>query len=112
MDMIDGFWLWSGVMAFVALFAWLAWRGWVKRPEEELEAAPDIVVCERCRTAGKPAMFDPGDGLTETLLWICALLPGVVYSMWRRNSRKRICAACQSAEVVPLMSPRGQEITR
>lgn len=42
--------------------------------------------------------------LLEVVLWLCLLLPGVIYSLWRLSARRRVCAAC-GAHVVPSDTP-------
>ncbi|MGN6111257.1 MAG: hypothetical protein ACTHU0_39530 [Kofleriaceae bacterium] len=44
----------------------------------------------------------------ELVLWLCFLVPGIVYSLWRTSQQSPQCATCGSREIVPLASPRGE----
>jgi hypothetical protein len=43
--------------------------------------------------------------LIELVLWLCFAVPGLVYSLWRINSRHQACSACGSRALVPTTSP-------
>lgn len=68
------------------------------------------MVCTRCEHVGEPAQHTPGSFGLELLLWLLLIVPGLLYSVWRLHSRSDRCAVCGSADLVPLQSPRGQEI--
>lgn len=61
--------------------------------------------CTVCGTVGYPARITKGHVLMELALWICFLVPGLIYSLWRLVSRYDGCGACGSAAIVPLDSP-------
>lgn len=56
--------------------------------------------CKNCGFVGSPAL--PGHGLVELLLWLCYLLPGLIYSLWRRGSGKHVCPTCHAPYMIPL----------
>lgn len=60
--------------------------------------------CAACGTFGRGRTHTPGHFLIEVVLWLCLLLPGVIYSLWRLSARRRVCAAC-GAHVVPSDTP-------
>jgi ribosomal protein S27AE len=66
--------------------------------------------CARCGQVGQPATDTPGSLALEVLLWLLFLVPGLVYSVWRVSARREVCAACGSAELLPLHTPRGQAL--
>lgn len=68
------------------------------------------VICDRCETLTKPDKFVPGHFLVEVALWLCFLLPGVLYSLWRFTNKRLVCSACGSDQLVPLTSPKGKRI--
>jgi hypothetical protein len=51
----------------------------------------------------KPASVAPA-------IWVCFLLPGLLYTLWRLSSKHTACSVCESVELLPLNSPRGQEL--
>jgi hypothetical protein len=68
-------------------------------------------VCKQCGTVGKPKSYTPGSILIEIVLWLCFLVPGLLYSLWRLSRRRSVCSACGSPDLVPLNSPIGRQLT-
>ena len=68
------------------------------------------MVCTRCETVSKPRKEPKGSLGVEIALWLFFLLPGMVYSVWRLTNQQRRCPSCDSEELVPVDSPRGQKI--
>lgn len=68
------------------------------------------MICTRCGTAHNTSDTLPGSGWIELVLWLFWLLPGVIYSIWRRGKRRPVCAACGSHDLVPLESPEGRRL--
>jgi hypothetical protein len=50
-----------------------------------------------------------GSLFTEIILWLCALLPGLIYSIWRRSTEYWGCPQCGSPNPIPLTSPAAQK---
>ncbi len=63
------------------------------------------VFCKACGSTAAPATRTRGVFLIEVVLWLCFLVPGLIYSLWRLSTRASVCAHCGSAEVVPADSP-------
>jgi len=63
--------------------------------------------CPTCGTVAPPRSFTKGSFVYELALWICFLLPGVLYSIWRLTSRTKGCPACRST-MIPLDSPKAR----
>jgi len=72
--------------------------------------APRKKVCKSCGFLGVPDSTTPGSLAIEIVLWLCLIVPGLIYSLWRANSRHDICAKCGGAEVIPADSPIGKNI--
>ena len=69
------------------------------------------VVCRSCgRYAAIPGKRMPGNLALEVLLWFFYLIPGVIYTMWRRQDSNavRYCTECDSQDLLPIFSPEGQ----
>lgn len=65
--------------------------------------------CKNCHYVGPPKM--PGSGWIEVVLWCWMMVPGLLYSIWRRDkNRASICPKCDSPNMVSLQTPIGQEI--
>jgi len=67
-------------------------------------------VCKECGTTGSADRVTRGSLLIEIVLWLCFLVPGIIYSLWRMTTRYDACRVCGSAHVVPLDSPVGARI--
>ena len=46
----------------------------------------------------------------ELFCWCLFILPGIIYSIWRNTTRANVCPECGAAGLVPLASPKGQEL--
>lgn len=72
------------------------------------------MVCTRCGMITNARKEGKGSCLIEIILWVVGiplfLLPGIIYSIWRRTDRDRICSKCGSPALVPVVSPKGQNI--
>jgi len=67
-------------------------------------------ICTNCYKVGIPVNKTPGSILIELVLWLCFLVPGLIYSIYRMVSKKHVCSFCGSNDIVPLDTPRGQEL--
>lgn len=67
-------------------------------------------VCERCGYAGPTRTDTPGSLAIELVLWLCLLVPGLVYSLWRHSARREVCGLCGSAQLLPPESPRARPV--
>lgn len=70
-------------------------------------------VCSSCRTyVSVPKKEMPGSSGVEILLWFFYIVPGILYSMWRRNEDNwtPVCANCNSKRFVPVSSPEGRRL--
>jgi hypothetical protein len=44
------------------------------------------------------------------LLWICFIVPGLIYSVWRLTTTAKVCSKCKSADIVDPDTPRGKKL--
>lgn len=68
------------------------------------------MICPHCGTRGQPAVRTRGSFAIELVLWLCLILPGLVYSIWRITSREQVCPACKSPGMIQVNTPRGQQL--
>ena len=61
--------------------------------------------CMTCGIEGTPANKSKGSLGMEAVLWLCFIVPGVIYGFWRRSADNPSCAACGSKTLVPIDSP-------
>ena len=83
------------VLAFIVVLALLSSRA---RP---------AVYCVTCGTTGSPRRNTRGSILIEIVLWLCFIVPGVIYSLWRLTTVGMVCSACSSDQIIPPSSPRA-----
>lgn len=90
----------GGWVVFVVLVAGLlmALRG-------STAASGAVMYCTSCGTTGRGKLKTRGALLIEIILWLCFLVPGLIYSIWRQGSKHKVCRACGAASLVPLSSP-------
>ena len=70
----------------------------------------ETLICKKCGTLN-PTGALPGNGWIEFLLWAVFLWPiALIYSIWRRSARNRVCSACASRELVGVQTPIGQSL--
>lgn len=65
----------------------------------------DVKHCLTCGHEGRTGKVTRGSFLIEVILWLCFLIPGLIYSIWRLGTRHEACTNCGSVSVVPLSSP-------
>lgn len=97
-----GEWL---VLAMVGAIGYAIVKGMKAR-----DAAGERMACKTCEAVALPRTRTKGSLLIEVILWLCFLVPGLIYSVWRLNTRDHVCASCGSTELVPLDSPAGKRI--
>jgi len=57
------------------------------------------MICRSCGTVAEPKTLKKGTPSLEVLLWLCFLLPGIAYSIWRWNTRYKACPTCGGSVV-------------
>jgi len=67
-------------------------------------------VCTSCGYIGEPKKIIKGNFLTEIVLWLLAILPGVIYTVWRLSTRADVCPKCQNSTMIPVDTPKGREL--
>lgn len=75
------------------------WRGLNGTPESARRH------CMQCGTDGPPETVTRGSIGIEIVLWLCFIVPGLIYSLWRLTTRHQACATCGSDNLVPTHTP-------
>jgi hypothetical protein len=65
------------------------------------------LVCTHCGTADRTRL--PGSGWIELVLYLFYIVPGVIYSIWRRTGSPA-CAACGQRSLISAQTPVGQRL--
>ncbi len=57
-------------------------------------------VCTTCNNTTNEGLMR-GNGFIELVLWLAYIIPGVIYSIWRRGGEPSICPACKKETLKP-----------
>lgn len=68
------------------------------------------MVCRSCGFVGRAPSMTRGSTAIDLVLWVCLIVPGLIYSIWRVSSRYYGCAKCGGKDVIPADSPIGRKI--
>lgn len=63
------------------------------------------LLCRNCGYQGLAKTITKGSIFIEIILWICFIIPGLIYSIWRISSRYKACPKCKAPNMVSLDSP-------
>lgn len=69
-------------------------------------------ICTICGHVGYPKKITKGSFIMEIVLWIFFLIPGIIYSVWRLSSKRKICSACGNVSIIPADTPMGQKLIK
>lgn len=67
-------------------------------------------VCTVCGSQAVPKVGKPGNPLIGLVLWLCFVVPGLLFSLWRSSSKFLFCYSCGSKNVIPVDTPRGKQL--
>lgn len=68
-----------------------------------------LKLCKNCGHTVCPKRVTPGHFLIEVILWLCMIIPGLIYSIWRIASRYEACPVCGvSGQMIPADSPAAK----
>jgi len=79
---------------------------------ENIQIVSEPMVCKDCHFCGYPQIALKGKLVFEILLWCCYLVPGLLYTIWRRTNKVKVCEKCQGSNLIPANSPLGQQIIK
>lgn len=97
--------------AFIALFGAIGFW-WALKKDTSAGAVTDAGshICLECGETVIPGRKTRGSSLIEVILWLFMILPGVIYSAWRRSDKTGWCPSCGSKRLVPINSPAGRKM--
>jgi uncharacterized membrane protein YtjA (UPF0391 family) len=61
--------------------------------------------CTTCGHEGPTKKVTRGSFAIELILWLCFIVPGLIYSVWRVSTRHQACTSCGATTLVPPNSP-------
>lgn len=68
------------------------------------------MICQNCGTRGEPNTVTRGSITMEVVLWICFIIPGLIYSVWRLTTRQPGCPSCGQASMIGVDTPKGRQL--
>lgn len=66
------------------------------------------MICQNCGTRGEPKTITKGSTAIELILWLCFIIPGLIYSIWRLTTRQAGCPSCGQAGMIGVNTPNGR----
>jgi hypothetical protein len=70
------------------------------------------VICKTCGHTGDRKYESRGMLSIEVVLWLCLVIPGLIYSLWRHLSAVAICPSCGGKDFIPIDSPLGKKLAQ
>jgi hypothetical protein len=61
--------------------------------------------CNSCRNYSSAANMR-GNGWIELILYLFYIVPGIIYSIWRRTGSPNICPTCKSSSLIPVWAAK------
>lgn len=87
-------------------------RKFIQMPSPDPQIPRYTRICKQCGTLNNNGDALPGSGWIELVLWLCYIVPGIVYSIWRRTKRNAACVACSSRELIQVGTPVGAQLVQ
>lgn len=66
-------------------------------------------VCKDCGHIGSSKQVIKGSIIFEIILWLCFIVPGLIYTIWRLSTKRQACPEC-GGSMIPVNSPIGRKI--
>lgn len=63
------------------------------------------LLCTTCGNLAEPKRLTRGSLLIEIVLWLCLIVPGLIYTIWRSTTKYNTCRSCGATTLVPSGSP-------
>lgn len=67
-------------------------------------------LCMECGCQREPIIAKRGFLIIELFMWLMYILPGVIYSIWRRVRTQQVCTNCRTPSIVLTSSSRAMGI--
>lgn len=96
--------------AIVIAIALIVLSPLIKGFKRGLGSATGGMICPNCGTQSDPEDVTRGSLGIEIVLWLCFLIPGLIYTIWRHSSKYEACPACHQPGMIPADSPRGKQL--
>lgn len=71
-----------------------------------------LMVCKNCGFSSKVKKRLRGNPDIEILLYLCGIIPGIIYTSWRYGKKICQCPHCGSMDMIPADSPLAQSLLK
>lgn len=61
-----------------------------------------MISCPNCKYEGNGKRIVKGSFWIEVILWLCFIVPGLIYSLWRLTNKKWVCPRCSYEYVIKM----------
>lgn len=103
-------------MGSFSVFHWIififllfvAYIVFINNPGKGTISAIGGMICPNCGTRGEPKTITKGNLAIELILWLCFLIPGLIYSIWRMTSKVQGCPSCGQPDMINVTTPNGK----
>jgi ribosomal protein L32 len=87
--------------------------GTASRQPKETHSMSEVV-CTSCGYVGEPREITKGSIWIEVVLWLCFIVPGIIYSVWRSSTSAQlnVCPSCGQTALIPVDSRIAQKFLR
>jgi hypothetical protein len=85
----------------IAAIAWYA----INQAIQKAKPNGGLKHCMTCGLDSIPKTVTKGSIGIEVILWLCFLIPGVLYSIWRLTTKTEACTGCGGTTLIPCDSP-------
>lgn len=69
-------------------------------------------ICMECGCQREPIVAKRGLLIVEIFMWLCYIVPGVIYSLWRRVRKQLLCPNCRAPSIELTSSTRVMKMRR
>jgi hypothetical protein len=68
------------------------------------------LICTTCGArTDTPQSQTKGSFAIEVVLWLALIIPGLLYSLWRQSTRRKVCPTCGNATLILANTPDGRK---
>lgn len=103
---------WTPLILMIGVVAFVGYHILMGMFDGYSGAGQKQMICQSCGTTGQPRIETKGSIAVEIILWLCLLVPGLIYSVWRLSSKHPVCPACGSTGMIGTDTPRGQQLVK
>ena len=75
-----------------------------------LRRSEESLICTTCGAqTDMPQSTARGSFAIEVVLWLALIIPGLLYSLWRQSTRRKVCPTCGTATLILADTPDGRK---